>query len=41
MLSPREHARIARQNLDNALKNRQLLDRVPGSTLLRLPAAAS
>ena len=35
----REHARIARQNLDNALENRQLLDRVPGSTLLRLPAS--
>ena len=34
----REHARIARQNLDNALENRQLLDRLPGSTLLRLPA---
>jgi GntR family transcriptional regulator of vanillate catabolism len=36
----REHARIARQNLDNALENRQLLDRLPGSTLLRLPAAS-
>jgi GntR family transcriptional regulator of vanillate catabolism len=36
----REHARIARQNLDNALENRQLLDRLPGSTLLRLPATA-
>lgn len=35
-----EHARIARQNLDIALENRHLLDRVPGSTLLRLPAAA-
>ena len=35
----REHARIARQNLDVALENRQLLERVPGSTLLRLPAA--
>ena len=33
----REHARIARQNLDIALQNRQLLDQVPGSTLLRLP----
>jgi GntR family transcriptional regulator of vanillate catabolism len=37
----REHARIARRNLDVALANRQLLDRVPGSTLLRIPAAAS
>jgi GntR family transcriptional regulator of vanillate catabolism len=37
----REHARIARQNLDNALENRQLLDRLPGATLLRLPAATS
>ena len=37
----REHARIARQNLDIALENRQLLEHVPGSTLLRLPAAAS
>ena len=37
----REHARIARQNLDNALENRQLLDKLPGSTLLRLPAATS
>jgi GntR family transcriptional regulator of vanillate catabolism len=37
----REHARIARRNLDVALENRDLLERVPGSTLLRLPAAAS
>jgi GntR family transcriptional regulator of vanillate catabolism len=35
-----EHARIARRNLDIALQNRHLLERVPGSTLLRLPAAA-
>jgi GntR family transcriptional regulator of vanillate catabolism len=35
-----EHARIARRNLDIALENRDLLDRLPGSTLLRLPAAA-
>ena len=35
----REHARIARRNLDIALENRHLLERVPGSTLLRLPAA--
>jgi GntR family transcriptional regulator of vanillate catabolism len=35
-----EHARIARRNLDIALENRYLLDRVPGSTLLRVPAAA-
>jgi GntR family transcriptional regulator of vanillate catabolism len=37
----REHARIARQNLDVALENRELFDRVPGSTLMRVPAAAS
>ena len=37
----REHALIARRNLDNALENRQLLDHLPGSTLLRLPATAS
>ena len=37
----REHARIARVNLDIALENRHLLERLPGSTLLRLPAAAS
>ena len=36
----REHARIARQNLDIALENRQLLEHLPGSPLLRLPAAA-
>jgi GntR family transcriptional regulator of vanillate catabolism len=36
----REHARLARQNLDVALENRALLERVPGSTLLRLPAAS-
>lgn len=35
-----EHARIARRNLDVALENRHLLDRLPGSPLLRLPAAA-
>jgi GntR family transcriptional regulator of vanillate catabolism len=37
----REHARIARRNLDVALENQDLLERVPGATLLRLPAAAS
>ncbi len=35
----REHARLARRNLDIALQNRDLLDRVPGSTLLRLPSS--
>ena len=35
-----EHARIARQNLDIALDNRQLLEHLPGSTLLRLPPTA-
>lgn len=37
----REHARIARRNLDVALENRDILERLPGSTLLHLPAAAS
>jgi GntR family transcriptional regulator of vanillate catabolism len=37
----REHARIARQNLDIALENRQLLERLPGSQLLRLPTVSS
>jgi GntR family transcriptional regulator of vanillate catabolism len=37
----REHARIARKNLDVALENRALRERVPGSSLLRLSAAAS
>jgi GntR family transcriptional regulator of vanillate catabolism len=35
----REHARLARRNLDLALEHRDLLEQVPGSTLLRLPAA--
>ena len=35
----REHARLARRNLDLALAHRDLLEQVPGSTLLRLPAA--
>jgi GntR family transcriptional regulator of vanillate catabolism len=37
----REHARMARRNLDVALENRDLLDRVPGGTLIRLPYANS
>jgi GntR family transcriptional regulator of vanillate catabolism len=37
----REHARIARRNLDVALENRRLLEQVPGSTLLRLPAVTA
>jgi GntR family transcriptional regulator of vanillate catabolism len=37
----REHARIARRNLDVALESRDLLERVPGSTLLRHSIAAS
>jgi GntR family transcriptional regulator of vanillate catabolism len=37
----REHARIARRNLDVALENQDLRERFPGSTLLRLAAAAS
>jgi GntR family transcriptional regulator of vanillate catabolism len=34
----REHARIARRNLELVLDDRHLLEHVPGSTLLRLPA---
>ena len=34
----REHARIARRNLELVLDDRRLLEHVPGSTLLRLPA---
>ena len=37
----REHARLARRNLDVALENRDLRERVPGSTLLRVSVAAS
>ena len=33
----REHARIARRNLELVLDDRRLLEHVPGSTLLRLP----
>ena len=35
-----DHPRIARRNLDIALENRDLLERLPGSTLLRLPTAS-
>jgi GntR family transcriptional regulator of vanillate catabolism len=33
----REHARIAKRNLEIAVANRDALDRVPGGTLIRLP----
>jgi GntR family transcriptional regulator of vanillate catabolism len=33
----REHARIARRNLELVVDDRRLLEHVPGSTLLRLP----
>jgi GntR family transcriptional regulator of vanillate catabolism len=35
----REHARIARRNLELVLDDRHLLEHVPGSTLLSLPAS--
>ncbi len=35
----REHARIAKRNLDIVLANRDVLDRVPGASLIRLPGA--
>jgi GntR family transcriptional regulator, vanillate catabolism transcriptional regulator len=35
----REHARLARRNLDVALQNRDVLDHLPGGTLIRLPYA--
>jgi len=33
----REHARLARRNLDVVLGNREVLDRMPGASLIRLP----
>ena len=33
----REHARIAKRNLDIVLDHREVLDRVPGASLVRLP----
>ena len=33
----REHARIAKRNLDIVLAHREVLDRVPGASLMRLP----
>jgi GntR family transcriptional regulator of vanillate catabolism len=35
----REHARLARRNLDVALENRDLLEQVPGAPLIRVPSA--
>ena len=35
----REHARIAKRNLDVVLANREVLDRVPGASLIRLPGS--
>jgi GntR family transcriptional regulator of vanillate catabolism len=34
----REHARIAKRNLDVVLAHREILQRVPGASLIRLPA---
>jgi GntR family transcriptional regulator of vanillate catabolism len=34
----REHARIAKRNLDVVLAHREILHRVPGASLIRLPA---
>lgn len=33
----REHARIAKRNLDIVLANREVLERVPGASLIRIP----
>ena len=33
----REHARLASRNLDVVLRNRDVLDRMPGGSLIRLP----
>jgi GntR family transcriptional regulator, vanillate catabolism transcriptional regulator len=33
----REHARLARRNLEVVLKNRDVLERMPGASLIRLP----
>ena len=35
----REHSRIARRNLQRAVGNRELFTKIPGSSLIRLPAA--
>ncbi|BAI75026.1 transcriptional regulator (plasmid) [Azospirillum sp. B510] len=35
----REHSRLARRNLENAVKNQRQLDRVPGASLIRLRGA--
>ncbi len=35
----REHSRLARRNLQLALKNRAALERVPGASLIKLPYA--
>jgi GntR family transcriptional regulator, vanillate catabolism transcriptional regulator len=34
----REHARIAKRNLEVVLANREVLDQVPGASLIRVPA---
>jgi GntR family transcriptional regulator of vanillate catabolism len=33
----REHARVARRNLEIVLRNREILDQMPGASLLKLP----
>jgi GntR family transcriptional regulator of vanillate catabolism len=35
----REHARIARRNLEAILSDERILSQVPGASLLKLPAA--
>jgi GntR family transcriptional regulator of vanillate catabolism len=37
----REHARLARRNLEVVLENRDVLERMPGASLLRLPERPS
>jgi GntR family transcriptional regulator of vanillate catabolism len=35
----REHALIARKNLERALRSREMFERIPGASLVRLPTA--
>ena len=35
----REHSRLARTNLENALRHRRLFTRIPGASLIRFPHA--
>jgi GntR family transcriptional regulator of vanillate catabolism len=35
----REHSRVARTNLENALRHRRLFTQIPGASLIKLPHA--